>query len=142
MKIQFAATCARPAYRCTRPEALPPASASTSVSDAWLKSCSMVCLRQLAATAKLMAALHNSRSFLSTQGSSSAAGPGEIVASASALDQMSMAEVPNAEDLGDCYLKHVEAPVRAYRVRHPDDDPIRIPVPGSDRILPTLRAHR
>lgn len=37
--------------RCTRPEALPPTRASTSFSEARLKSNSVACLRQLAATA-------------------------------------------------------------------------------------------
>ena len=41
--------------RCTRPDALPAASAATSATETWLKSCSMECLRQEAATAKSMA---------------------------------------------------------------------------------------
>ena len=43
-------------YRCTRPDALPAASDSTSFTETWLKSCSIECFRQLAATAKSMAA--------------------------------------------------------------------------------------
>ena len=43
-------------YRCTRPVALPAARDSTSATVTWLKSCSMECLRQEAATAKSIAA--------------------------------------------------------------------------------------
>ena len=43
-------------YRCTRPVALPAARDSTSATVTWLKSCSMECLRQDAATAKSIAA--------------------------------------------------------------------------------------
>ena len=43
-------------YRCTRPVALPAARDSTSAMVTWLKSCSMECLRQDAATAKSIAA--------------------------------------------------------------------------------------
>ena len=41
--------------RWTRPEALPLARFSTSATDIRLKSCSTLCFRQEAATAKLMA---------------------------------------------------------------------------------------
>lgn len=44
------------------------------------------------------------------------AGPGETVVSASARDGLTDGLDASIEDLGECYLKHIEAPVRAYRV--------------------------
>jgi len=43
------------------------------------------------------------------------AGPGESVLSAAARDQLSVLD-GEITDLGDCHLKHVEAPMRAYRL--------------------------
>jgi len=44
------------------------------------------------------------------------AGPGEIVASARVRDEITATLDAEVEDLGDCYLKHVREPVRAYRL--------------------------
>ena len=44
------------------------------------------------------------------------AGPGETVVSASVRDGLTDGLDAHIEDLGECYLKHIEAPVRAYRV--------------------------
>lgn len=44
------------------------------------------------------------------------AGPGEIVVSASAREQLAVGLDVDVEDLGDCHLKHVKQSVRAYRV--------------------------
>ena len=44
------------------------------------------------------------------------AGPGEIVVSAAVRDQITETLDAEIEDLGDCYLKHVRQPVRAYRL--------------------------
>jgi len=44
------------------------------------------------------------------------AGPGETVVSASVRDGLTDGLDANIEDLGGCYLKHLEEPVRAYRV--------------------------
>jgi adenylate cyclase len=44
------------------------------------------------------------------------AGPGEIVASAEACDGLTPTLDADIEDLGDCYLKHLQHPVRAYRI--------------------------
>jgi class 3 adenylate cyclase len=49
----------------------------------------------------------------------SVAGPGEIVVSADAHDQLTPMLDADIEDLGDCYLKHVKEPVRAYRIGPP-----------------------
>lgn len=44
------------------------------------------------------------------------AGPGEIVVSASLRDQFTAGLDADVEDLGECHLKHLREPVRAYRV--------------------------
>lgn len=44
------------------------------------------------------------------------AGPGEIVISAEIRDQLVPGLDAEIEDLGECYLKHVTKPVRAYRI--------------------------
>lgn len=46
----------------------------------------------------------------------SLAGPGEIVVTAEVRDQLTAELDADVEDLGECHLKHVKAPVRAYRV--------------------------
>jgi TolB-like protein/class 3 adenylate cyclase len=47
---------------------------------------------------------------------STLAGPGETVVSAELRDQLTVGLDADIEDLGECHLKHVEKPVRAYRV--------------------------
>lgn len=64
------------------------------------------------------------------------AGPGEIVVSAEARDQLVPALDAEIEDLGECYLKHVERPVRAYRVGPPGVWPVIEPGGAS---MPDLR---
>ena len=44
------------------------------------------------------------------------AGPGETVVSASVRDGLTDGLDAKIEDLGECYLKHIEHPVRSYRV--------------------------
>lgn len=44
------------------------------------------------------------------------AGPGEIVVSADLRDQLTDGLDADVEDLGECHLKHVREPVRAYRL--------------------------
>lgn len=44
------------------------------------------------------------------------AGPGETVVSASVRDGLTDGLDASIEDLGECYLKHIEEPVRVYRV--------------------------
>jgi adenylate cyclase len=46
----------------------------------------------------------------------SLAGPGETIISAAAHDSLEDASSLTVVDLGDCYLKHIPDPVRAYRV--------------------------
>jgi TolB-like protein/class 3 adenylate cyclase/tetratricopeptide (TPR) repeat protein len=52
------------------------------------------------------------------------AGPAEIVGSAAVRDQLTDLLDADIEDLGDCYLKHVERPVRAYRFGPPGPRPV------------------
>ncbi len=61
------------------------------------------------------------------------AGPGEIIVSAPVRDQLTPALDGDIEDLGDCYLKHLVTPVRAYRVGDAGAAPII--EPGSNRPL-------
>jgi adenylate cyclase len=61
------------------------------------------------------------------------AGPGEIIVSAPVRDQLTPALDGDIEDLGDCYLKHLVSPVRAYRVGSAGAAPII--EPGSNRPL-------
>ena len=44
------------------------------------------------------------------------AGPGETVVSSSVRDALTDGLDASIEDLGDCYLKHIEQPVRAWRI--------------------------
>jgi class 3 adenylate cyclase/TolB-like protein len=52
------------------------------------------------------------------------AGPGEIVASADVRDLLTPMVDAEIEDLGECYLKHVANPVRAYRIGATGDRPV------------------
>lgn len=52
------------------------------------------------------------------------AGPGETIAGAGVRDQLTDGLDADLEDMGDCYLKHVPDPVRAYRVGPPGPRPV------------------
>lgn len=64
------------------------------------------------------------------------AGPGEVVVSADVRDQLIPVLDADIEDLGACYVKHVNEPVRAYRVGPPGPRPVI--EPGS-AAMPELR---
>ncbi|WP_297649138.1 hypothetical protein [Hydrogenophaga sp.] len=49
----------------------------------------------------------------------SLAGPGETIASSSARDLLTEGLDAEIDDLGDCYLKHLPAPIRAFRLGPP-----------------------
>jgi class 3 adenylate cyclase/TolB-like protein len=53
----------------------------------------------------------------------SLAGPGEIVCSQHVRDQIISTLDAEIEDLGDCFLRHVKQPVRAYRIGPPGSYP-------------------
>jgi adenylate cyclase len=61
------------------------------------------------------------------------AGPGEVIVSAPVRDQLTPVLDGDIEDLGDCYLKHLVSPVRAYRVGSAGAAPVI--EPGSSRPL-------
>ena len=52
------------------------------------------------------------------------AGPGEIVISAHARDQLTPSLDADVEDLGDCFVRHMSQPVRAYRIGPPGPRPV------------------
>ena len=66
------------------------------------------------------------------------AGPGEIVISAHARDQLTAALDADVEDLGDCFLRHVSQPVRAYRIGPPGPRPVIKPSRSMDEMKPTI----
>src|SRR5690349_10265316 len=68
----------------------------------------------------------------------SLAGPGEIVISAHARDQLTADLDADVEDLGDCFLRHVSQPVRAYRIGAPGPRPVIKPARSMDEIKPTI----
>lgn len=67
---------------------------------------------------------------------STLAGPGETVVTADMRDQLAPVLDADVEDLGECHLKHVQEPVRAYRVGPPGDAPI---VPPGNAVELNLR---
>ncbi len=66
------------------------------------------------------------------------AGPDEIVISAEVRDRLTPVLDADVEDLGECYLKHVEAPVRAYRIGPPGPRPMITPGFSLGELRPTL----
>lgn len=52
------------------------------------------------------------------------AGPGEIVISAGARDQLTPMLDADVEDLGECYVRSLKQPIRAYRVGPPGPRPV------------------
>ena len=66
------------------------------------------------------------------------ADPGEIVVSAAGRDQLTPEVDAEIEDMGECFLKHVVKPVRAYKVFRPGTARIKMPVVEVDSILPTI----
>jgi len=66
------------------------------------------------------------------------AGPGEIVVSAGVRDQLTPVLDADVEDLGDCYVKPLNRPVRAYRVGPPGPRPVIEPTGAAGELQPTL----
>lgn len=66
------------------------------------------------------------------------AGPGEIVISAQARQHITAALDADVEDLGECYLKHVPQPVRAFRIGPPGPRPLIKPGISLEDLLPSL----
>lgn len=67
------------------------------------------------------------------------AGPGEIVVSAAVRDQLVPGLDADVEDLGDCHVKHVQQPVRVYRVGLAGPRPVITSPDGRSRVMqPTV----
>lgn len=66
------------------------------------------------------------------------AGPGEIVISSNVRDQTTPVLEADVEDLGECYLKHIKSPIRAYRIGPPGDTPAIAPFIPLGELLPTI----
>ena len=66
------------------------------------------------------------------------AGPGETVITANARDQLTPVLDADVEDLGDCYSKGVDAPVRVYRIEPPGPHPRIASAPPQGRLMPTI----
>lgn len=65
--------------------------------------------------------------------------PGEVVGSAEVRDLLTPPLDAEVEDLGDCYLKHLSTPVRAYRLTPPGEALQVEPAPRGDAaLLPTI----
>ncbi|MCP8940197.1 hypothetical protein NK718_16855 [Alsobacter sp. SYSU M60028] len=66
------------------------------------------------------------------------AGPDQIVISAAVRDGLTADLDADIEDLGDCYLKHLAQPVRAYRIGPPGPNPVSEPAYFFTELLPSL----
>jgi class 3 adenylate cyclase/tetratricopeptide (TPR) repeat protein len=66
------------------------------------------------------------------------AGPGEIVVSADVRDQLTPALDADIEDLGECYLKHVQQPIRAFRLGAPGERPVIEPGSVAEDLRATI----
>jgi adenylate cyclase len=66
------------------------------------------------------------------------AGPGEIVVSAGVRDQLTPMLDAEVEDLGECYLKHIREPVRAYRLGALGPRPVIEPALEAEALRPTI----
>lgn len=72
---------------------------------------------------------------------STRANPGEVVVSLAVCDNLVLGLDAEVEDLGPCYFKHIERPVRAFRIRGPNELAPTVPVPvldDSGDLLPTI----
>jgi class 3 adenylate cyclase/Tfp pilus assembly protein PilF len=65
------------------------------------------------------------------------AGPGEIVASAAVRDELVPVLDADIEDLGECYIKPLQRPVRAYRLGPPGPQPV-IESAAATELRPTI----
>ena len=67
------------------------------------------------------------------------AGPNDIVVSAELRDHMVAGLDADIEDMGECYLRHVEKPIHAYRIAAPGQTPTLAELPRDDTELrPTI----
>ena len=66
------------------------------------------------------------------------AGPGEIVASSAVREELTSALDADIEDLGECYLREMNLPVRAYRLAPPGMRPASDSGGSADELRPTI----
>jgi len=66
------------------------------------------------------------------------ANPSEVIVSANVRDQLTAGLDADIEDLGDCFLKHIKTPVRAYRIRPPGTGSTVEPLLAEDDLFPLL----
>jgi adenylate cyclase len=66
------------------------------------------------------------------------AGPGEIVVSQRVRDRLASALDADIEDLGECFLRHVKEPVRAYRIGPPGRAPAFRSFVSSEDLRPSI----
>jgi class 3 adenylate cyclase/TolB-like protein/Tfp pilus assembly protein PilF len=66
------------------------------------------------------------------------AGPGETVITQRVRDRLTQSLDADIEDLGDCYLRHIALPVRAYRVGPPGPRLSTRPTRVMDEIAPSI----
>jgi adenylate cyclase len=66
------------------------------------------------------------------------AGPGETVITQRVRDRLTQSLDADVEDLGDCYLRHIALPVRAYRVGPPSSRLSTRPTLVMDEIAPSI----
>ena len=64
--------------------------------------------------------------------------PGEIVVSTSVRDEVTADIHADIEDMGECFLKHVADPVRAYRIGPPGHRPVLLSAVSLASMLPTV----
>jgi class 3 adenylate cyclase/TolB-like protein/Tfp pilus assembly protein PilF len=68
----------------------------------------------------------------------SLAGPGEIIASQHVRDRLISTVDAEIDDLGDCFLRHVKEPVRAYRIGPPGPHHLRNSFIGIEELAPAI----
>jgi class 3 adenylate cyclase/tetratricopeptide (TPR) repeat protein len=66
------------------------------------------------------------------------AGPGETIITAHVREQLTPDLDADIEDLGDCFLKHVSVPVRAYRIGPPGPHPVIEPWIPASELMPSV----
>jgi adenylate cyclase len=66
------------------------------------------------------------------------ASPGEIVVSQQVRDRLTPDLDADVEDMGDCFLRHLSHPVRAYRLTVPGSHPAHTLVTSFEELAPSL----
>lgn len=64
--------------------------------------------------------------------------PGEVVISTDVREGLLPGVDVRLQDMGECYVKHLPEPVRAFRIAAPDNDAAPPPAVASDGLRPTI----